>query len=102
MNIALRRNLAFIRKYVAPPESASPEDILPPFEVAKLLRDEAYCIDTDQADGATEISEMLSRHHKAVTAAWRTGGAPVPMTVESADAAALEASELDSEDGIDY
>lgn len=102
MKSALRRELAFIRRYVAPPESASLDDILSSFEVARLFREEAHFIDLDQAGEAAEMAGILSRHRLAVLAAWRTGNRPEPMMPKLADSAALEAGELDNEDGIDY
>lgn len=102
MKSALRRELAFIRKYVAPPENACLDDIASPFAVAKLYRDEAYFIDMEQSGEAEEMTAILARHRKAVTAAWRTGNIPLPMTPKHADAAALEAAGLDNEADIDY
>lgn len=102
MRPGLRKELAFIRKYVAPPKEANPEDIFSPCEVARLFREAAHHDDLEQAGETAEIAEMIARHHRAVVAAWRTAGAPEVMPVRVADAAAVAAAKLDSEDGIDY
>ena len=102
MKPAVRKELSFIRQYLVPPKDASPEDMLSPFDVARLMREEAHLNDTEQLSDAKELRQMLSRHHEAVQAMFRTGMPPTPLTVKMADAEALDAAQYDIEVGIDY
>lgn len=102
MKSSLRKDLAFIRQYLVPPKDASPEDMLAPFDVARLMREESHLNDAEQFSDAKEMRQMLVRHHEAVQAMFRTGTPPTPMIVKTADAAALAAAKIDDEDGIGY
>lgn len=102
MNAVLRRKLTFIEKYLTPATKYSAEDILSPYEAARLMREAATLIEMDQTGDAAEVTGMLAKHHEAVHAARLSGNAPVAMAVTVADRAALGAAAMDDGDGIEY